>query len=224
MDSEFWLARWQENRIGFHRTEANPNLVKWWASVGLSPDATVLVPLCGKSKDLLWLGRSHNVLGVELSTAAKEQFWLESSLEPTESIAGPYAVSQNGSVTFLVGDFMCLPALYPRAFEGFYDRAALIALPPEMRRQYADTQKALIKPGGRGLMVTVEYDQTEMQGPPFSVSVEDIRSLYEPEFRVEVLESMSAQTLSPNLTARGVTSLTEHIFLVTRSEATTEAL
>jgi len=223
MDGDFWFSRWREGRIGFHRADTNPALVRWWSRLGLGTEATVLVPLCGKSKDLIWLGEHHSVVGVELSEMAKEQFWLEASLEPQESTEGVFIRSHSGSMTFLVGDFMALPTVHSSGFDGFYDRAALIALPPNLRKKYADTLKTLIVPGGRGLLVTIEYDQNEMDGPPFSVSEDMVRDLYEPHFKIEVLETSGAEPVSPNLAKRGVTSMTGHVFLLTRTAATNAA-
>ena len=78
MQPEFWHDRWQRNQIGFHQEQVNPCLERLWPQLELPRGARVLVPLCGKSLDLSWLAASgFEVLGVELSQTAVEQFFSE---------------------------------------------------------------------------------------------------------------------------------------------------
>ena len=68
MDTDFWLQRWQENNIAFHRSEANPLLVTHFKALGLAKGSRVFVPLCGKTKDIAWLlSQGYSVEGAELS-------------------------------------------------------------------------------------------------------------------------------------------------------------
>ncbi|MDE2387962.1 MAG: thiopurine S-methyltransferase, partial [Betaproteobacteria bacterium] len=83
MQKEYWQERWNRNDTGFHQTEINPYLREFWQRLQLSPASTVLVPLCGKSLDMLWLRQQgHAVLGVELSTIAAQAFFTENKLAP----------------------------------------------------------------------------------------------------------------------------------------------
>jgi thiopurine S-methyltransferase len=93
MQPEFWHKKWASNQIGFHLPQVNPYLQRFWPDLNLSSHARVLVPLCGKSLDLLWLaGRGHRVLGIELSEKAVEGFFSEQQLQPQISEHGVFKV------------------------------------------------------------------------------------------------------------------------------------
>ncbi|WP_421207140.1 thiopurine S-methyltransferase [Aeromonas enteropelogenes] len=185
MEAAFWHQRWEENRIGFHQADFNRWLQSWWSAQ--QPDEPVLVPLCGKSRDMLWLkGRGHPVDGFELSELAIGQFFSENGLAETVSEVGPYQCHQHDTLRIYQGDFFAAPEL-GRRYRLVYDRAALIALPTAMRRQYAALMSRLVEAGGQILLVTLEYQPEQQVQPPFSVGELEVRSLFEREFRVEVL-------------------------------------
>jgi len=210
MEPEFWLERWEENRIGFHRAEVHPMLVKY-ASEYLKPESTALVPLCGKSLDMLWLaGRSRETVGVELSKKAANDFFKENSLSSRQE----GAVFQGGGVRFIVGDFF---AYQPDEAPDFiYDRAALIALPPEMRSRYAEKIASIASPETRILLISFYYPQEEMNGPPFSVSPEEIQSLYGEHFSLELLEDRDLLPEEPRFAEAGLSMLREQCRLLKR--------
>lgn len=185
MEAAFWHQRWEENRIGFHQADFNRWLQSWWSAQ--QPDELVLVPLCGKSRDMLWLkGQGHSVDGFELSELAIGQFFSENGLVETVSEVGPYQCHQHDNLRIYQGDFFASPEL-GRRYRLVYDRAALIALPTAMRRQYAALMSRLVEAGGQILLVTLEYQPEQQVQPPFSVGELEVRSLFEREFRVEVL-------------------------------------
>ncbi|MDF2186117.1 thiopurine S-methyltransferase [Grimontia hollisae] len=178
MDHEFWHSRWAENRIGFHLTDTNPLLVKYWQQLRPKRDETVFVPMCGKSIDLSWLASKHDeVVGVELSEIAVRAFFSEHLYTPTVTTLGPVMkLYQFDEVSIYSGDYFSAPlGSYPL----IYDRAALIAMPASMRQQYAERLLSLLAPGGRILLVTMDYPQEQMDGPPFSVPEEEIRQLFD---------------------------------------------
>lgn len=185
MEAAFWHQRWKENRIGFHQADVNPWLpVGWSARQG---DEPVLVPLCGKSSDMLWLHRQgHPIDGFELSELAVSQFFSENGLTETVSEVGPYRCHHHDSLRLYQGDFFAAPEL-GRRYRLAYDRAALIALPTAMRRQYAELMSRLMAAGGQVLLVTLEYQPEQQKQPPFSVGEMEVRTLFERDFRVEVL-------------------------------------
>ncbi len=89
MEPAFWHKRWADNQIGFHQGQVNSYLQTHWPALGLETGSRVLVPLCGKSLDLVWLaGQGYRVLGVELSRRAVEDFFREHGLEARCSSAG----------------------------------------------------------------------------------------------------------------------------------------
>jgi thiopurine S-methyltransferase len=96
-----------------------------------------------------------------------------------------------------------------------YDRASLVALPPEMRERYARHLVEILPSGAQVLLVTFDYPQEEMPGPPFAVSVEEVRALYGSQAEVRLLMQADILDREPRFKARGVTRMQENIFLLT---------
>lgn len=213
MKAEFWLERWQRNEIGFHQGEINAHLQDYWDRVGLKSGSEVLVPLCGKSNDMLWLrAQGHRVLGVELSPLAVEAFFVENELKPEVRSVGPYERWSCDGVTLLCGDFFDLEAADLKGVAGTYDRASLVALPPEMREQYAQHLQRVLPAATPMLLVTMDYPQVEMNGPPFAVDEEEVRRLYEKRYTVERLYDRDILAETPRFRNGGVTRLAEVVY------------
>lgn len=209
MDPEFWLERWHEGRTGFHNERVQPLLEQYWDSLGLASGSRVFVPLAGKSLDMVWLAaRGHRVFGVELSPLAVAQFFAGQGLTP-EVHESCYGVHHSGAgIELLCGDVFALDAAVLADCQGVYDRAALIALPAALRRRYVSELHAQLPIGCRGLLVTLEYPPHEKEGPPFPLTEDAVRGLYEPAWQVERLERRDILAAQPNFVAEGVTSLT----------------
>jgi len=177
MDTEFWHSRWAENRIGFHLNDINPVLAKYWPTLNTTRTDTVLVPMCGKSVDLTWLAEKHdNVVGIELSDIAVKAFFSEQFYIPTvTSIGSGQTLYEFDEITIHCGDFF---ATRIEPVDVVYDRAALIAMPPALRQVYAEHLLSMVKAGGRILLVTLDYPQAEMDGPPFSVTKDEVEQLF----------------------------------------------
>lgn len=179
MQAEFWQKRWERDQIGFHLEAVNPYLLQHWPALGLAADSRVLVPLCGKSLDLSWLAaQGMRVLGVELAQKAVEGFFEEHQLEPRVRQHGVFQVYEAGPVELWCGDFFALSAADVADCRGLYDRAALIALPPSMRERYAAHLNQIMAQGAQGLLITLDYDQAQMDGPPFSVADQEVQALF----------------------------------------------
>lgn len=208
MQPEFWHQRWREGRIGFHQDQPTPLLLEYWPSLGVAPGAKVFVPLAGKSLDLAWFAsRGYRVLGVELSQLAIEQFFAEHGLQPVRRTS-PYGIHfEAGNIELVCGDAFGLDAEVLADCDAVYDRAALIALPPELRQRYARQLYACLPAGCRGLLVTLEYPQHEKQGPPFSVAEAEVRALYGQDWDVVLLERRDILARQPGFVAEGVTAL-----------------
>lgn len=214
MDPDFWLARWEAGRIGFHRDEINPLLVRHWDALGAPRGGTVFVPLCGKSRDMAWLaGRGHPVVGVELSPLAVRGFFADHGLAPRVARGRAHARHEAGGITLLLGDYFDLEPDDLGPVAAVYDRAALIALPRAMRPRYA-AHMARLAPGAPILLITLEYPEGEMEGPPFSVGPEEVERLFGGGWRVALAESVDALAGSPNLRERGLSRLAEHVFVL----------
>jgi len=181
MEAPFWLERWKNHEIGFHKIEVNPTLLKFQSTLALSPGKTVLVPLCGKSVDMKWLlNQGVRVVGVELSSLACEEFFKESEIlfkktfKKTEK--AQFTLYEAEGITIWCGDFFQLPQL--EAVDAIYDRASNIALPPTMRKAYYQKLQTFFGPSTQLLLLAIEYDESLLSGPPFSVPEEEIRQAY----------------------------------------------
>lgn len=208
MNPEFWMKRWHDGATGFHMTRVTPLLAKHWPTVGLEPSARVLVPLCGKSLDMVWLaGQGHSVLGVELVPAAVEQFFDEQRLEPAihESPAGRHYVA--GPIEIICGDIFGLDAGTLAACTGVYDRGALVALPADMRRRYARHVYGGLACGYRGLVLTLEYEQSLMEGPPFSIPAAEMHALFAERAQVSELGRLDIIDKETQFAERGLNRL-----------------
>lgn len=208
MNYDFWHQRWEEGRIGFHQDAVTPLLERHWDAVAAPAGSRVFVPLCGKSLDMAWLAaRGHGVLGVELSRLAVEQFFSEHGLSPTitRSRLGEHHFA--GGIEIIVGDALALDREALAGCAAVFDRAALIALPPDLRWRYAHELYPRLPEGCRGLLVTLEYPQHEMAGPPFAVMEPEVRALYGEAWRIEVLERRESLASEPRFATEGVTTL-----------------
>ncbi|MDF0732606.1 thiopurine S-methyltransferase [Pseudomonas entomophila] len=216
MESAFWHKRWADNQIGFHQAEVNPYLRAHWSKLALAPGSRVLVPLCGKSLDLAWLaGQGYRVRGVELSRRAVEDFFSGQGLLPEVAQHGAFEVWRSGEVELWCGDFFALQAQDLVDCGGLYDRAALIALPPLMRERYMALLSTLLPATCTGLVVTLEYDQSRLDGPPFSVPDDEVRGGFE-GWRIDALEAPQIIEQSPKFQGAGVMSLLERVYRVER--------
>lgn len=178
MDKAFWDERWRENRIGFHEAQANPLLTGYVEHLGPPPGGRVFVPLCGKSFDMDWLmSRGHKVVGIELYEPAVAEVFDRLGLQPrVDTVSGLRRYAADGLVIF-AGDFFHLTAEMLGGVDAVYDRAALIALPPDMRARYAAHVTAICGAVPQ-LLITLDYDQRLTDGPPFSVPGHEVRTLY----------------------------------------------
>jgi thiopurine S-methyltransferase len=217
MEADFWHERWQQGQIGFHQPEVHPSLPRYWPALDVRPGSRVLVPLCGRSLDMVWFAqRGHPVLGVELSPIAAAGFFAHESLTPLRDSHGPFELYAAAHYEILQGDFFDTAAQSLGAIHGWYDRAALIALPPPMRLRYAAHMGELLAPGTRGLLIAVEYPQEKMNGPPFSVPVDEVHTLFERDFKVELLERRDVLAANPRFVERGLDCLYEGVFRLER--------
>ncbi len=215
MQPEFWHKRWQSNQIGFHLPEVNPYLQRFWPQLALEEGARVLVPLCGKSLDLLWLAhQGHEVLGIELSEKAVEDFFSEHHFDPNVSEQGPFKVYRAGSIELWCGDFFELTAGDVADCTALYDRAALIALPPAMRQQYAAHLNRIMPRESLGLMITLDYDQSQMDGPPFAVLDDEVQGLFAGFWTLKILEDQDVLSESSRFVDNGVTRLEERVYRI----------
>ncbi|HVK77430.1 MAG TPA: thiopurine S-methyltransferase [Kofleriaceae bacterium] len=215
MDPGFWLDRWREGRIGFH--EGRPNTFLERHAGRLAGARRVLVPLCGKAEDLAYLaGRGHEIVGVELVEDAVKAFFAEHGATPAVRGHGPFVEYRAGAITILAGDMFATTRALLGPIDAYYDRAAVIALPPPLRARYVPHLRGLLDAGAPGLVITLEYEQARMDGPPFAVHEDELRALYAGA-QVELIEEAPA-TGNPRLLEIG--GATERCFVITGAATT----
>ncbi|HEX7369619.1 MAG TPA: thiopurine S-methyltransferase [Rhodanobacteraceae bacterium] len=223
METEYWLQRWREGRTGWHHASVMPLLEKHWPALGIGRDTRVLVPLCGKSLDMLWLSmQGMLVLGVDVSAIAIESFLAENRLHARTRTAPDgthYDISNSpdgGDIEIINGDLFEVNARQFAECHAFYDRAALIALPPPKRERMARDVYAQLPAGARGLLITLDYPREQMQGPPFSVDDDEVHRLFDAEWEVEQLERRDILDSQPSFAEKGVTALHTSVHALTR--------
>ncbi|MBM4283587.1 MAG: hypothetical protein FJ137_23565, partial [Deltaproteobacteria bacterium] len=226
MEESFWVERWTTGQIGFHLPTPHPLLAAHHDAI--TGARHVYVPLCGKTVDLPWLrARGHDVTGVELVPDAVSQLVAEQGLEPTTTTTGAFTHHHidadegagRGRLDVLVGDALAVSApLFLSATAGLadavYDRAALVALHPSQRAAYVASLLRVLRPGGRVLLITFAYDQTRLDGPPWSIDDDVVRELFASAFTAQTL-AVRDEPLGPKFVAAGVTALRERCVLLT---------
>ena len=215
MEHTFWHDRWQSDQLGFHQAAVNQRLMQFWPQLDVSSEATVLVPLCGKSRDMLWLAeQGHKVIGAELSQIAVDAFFEENNLTAAKEAIGDFNVSRSGNIEVWCGDFFKLqPALLASA-DAVYDRGSLVALPADMRADYCAKLKNNLSPTAKQLLALVEYDQSEMAGPPFSISEQELTERYADRFSIRQVCNQEVPDVPDNFRQRGLTAMRDTAYIL----------
>ena len=194
MQADFWHAMWQSGQVGFHQADINAFLKDYWSMLGLEGPEEVLVPLCGKSLDMLWLTQQgHDILGVELSQKALDEFLAENQLNGQPVAHHEFCGYELDKMTLLCGDFFDLTTTQCAKIAAVYDRAALVALPAQMRQRYAQHLINILPSGVKMLLVNLEYGNDPMMGPPFCVTEAEVYALFGDAFAIEVLARSTTQ-------------------------------
>jgi len=189
MDAGFWHRRWQKDELGFHEGEANGLLVEHFDALSLAQGSRVFLPLCGKTRDIAWLlARGYRVAGSELSALAVDQLFEELGVEPDRSDLGKLTRYSAPDIDIIAGDMFDLTGSMLGPVDAVYDRAALVALPEDMRGTYAAHLTAIT---GRApqFLICFEYDQACMDGPPFSVPGAEVHRHYDERYAVSQVAS-----------------------------------
>ena len=217
VDNQHWLDRWKEDRIGFHEASVNHHLQHWFPRLAPAAGSGVFLPLCGKALDLQWCAQQGcEVLGIELSEIAIEAFFDENSIPFEHSRSDRFGIYKADHITLLQGDFFDLTADDLQHCQLVYDRAALIAMEGANRQRYYDHMLSILAPGCDMLLITLEYDQEEMQGPPFSVPTAEMVQHYGNHFSIDMLESNSIIDERERWRKVGLSALQESVFSLTR--------
>ena len=214
-DRNGWVTRWREGRIQFHVDKVNPILDRYVDRLLPEGSGRVLVPLCGKSLDLGWLvEQGHEVVGVELVEKAVEDLFNGIGGSPTISPQGEFQSWQSNGLEVLVGDLLELDANVSGKFDAIWDRAAFVALRPSDRDRYAPHLQEFLRPNGRILLSTIAYDGSKMEGPPFSVSANEVHRRFGNSLSVEKLEESINNDPNPCFTENGIGRVLEEVWLI----------
>ncbi|MFT0772986.1 thiopurine S-methyltransferase [Psychrobacter aquimaris] len=227
MNPEFWQKRWQEGRIGFNQSMVNPLLIKYFVRLNLTAGSRVFVPLCGKSIDMVWLAtQGYDVVGVELVETAVQEFFAEQDIVPTvhkhttTSTLKYYQGQLSGqTITLWVADIFALTPKDIGPIDAVYDKAALIALPADMRVRYSEQVRKLSSDTSKvdganneitpQLLLTLNYDQRKKNGPPFSINANQLEQYYSAHYQICELASVPSSIGSaPDIT------VTEQVWLL----------
>ena len=200
-----WLARWQDNKIGWHVDVVNQSLVDYLELLELEPGDNVFVPLCGKSIDLIYLSEmGYSVIGVELSPVGVVQFFVDNNLQYVVSEVDGFSLYQSERIKIYCGDYFNLNAGHLLRVSAVFDRASLIALELDLREKYTVHLTAIIPFDARILLLTLIYPQHQMSGPPFSVSDSEVESLFSSAFKYRQLHCFNDIENEPKFLRSGV--------------------
>lgn len=206
METEFWQKAWAKSaEPGWQQKSANSLLVAHWAACKAVPGESVFVPLCGRSPDINWLlNFGHKVIGIDLSRSALQRFCDESGLDVKPEEHNGFTVFKAPQLTLYAGDFF---SSTPDMFSGIsrvYDRASIVAMPPNMRERYVSHLRSVVPSQAEMFTIAMAYDQSKMQGPPFSVEETELRKFFADRYDISVLGSEHG-----DMRNRGLESLEE---------------
>jgi len=220
MDAQFWLDLWQQGdtaALGFHQTRVTPLLAKYWPQLEVPKGRRVLVPLCGKTLDMVWLEeQGYQVLGVELSPLAVAQFFDEQKRTPSVSTSAQGQHWRAGAIEIICGDIFDLDQNTLAACAAAFDRAALIALPADMRARYVQHVYGNLPPAACALLLTLDYEQAQMPGPPFSVDDTEIQSLFAAYARATLIDRRDIRSKDARSDTHALTRLDTLVYRLMR--------
>ena len=216
MRPDQWLDRWKQNRIGFHESSVNSYLCRYLAEFNLNCGDTIFLPLCGKAHDIAWLAQQgYSVLGIEISEIAIESFFSDHDLKYQQFESERFSLRKSGNISLIQGDYFDLRREDLSTCDLVYDRAALIAIDESNRSRYCDHLLSIIPKATDQLLITLDYDQAQMSGPPFAVSADEVQQFYGPAHRIDLLEANDVLDERPRWRDQGLTALTESVFKLT---------
>lgn len=187
MEADFWHQKWAKGETGFHQNNVNPLLAAHFDEVKPPAGSRLFVPLCGKTRDIAWLlAKGYPVAGAELSETAVKALFDDLKLTPQVSRHGALSHYQTPMLDVWVGDIFALSPQRLGQVDWVYDRAALVAMPAAMRADYVRQLKAL-SANAPQLLITMEYDQRALKGPPFAVMPQEVASHYGATHRLTLI-------------------------------------
>jgi thiopurine S-methyltransferase len=198
-DNALWRQCWRDRHTVSHQLSVNPLLARFWPGLELAPGSRVLVPLCGKSLDMLWLAeQGHEVVGVELSPVAVSAFFRENHLQPVRRAVGKFIRWQHGRLSILCGDFFSLTASDLGDVDAVYDRAALTALAPGVREAYVAHLHWVLPAVCKVFLLTIEDAQDGETTAQSRAVADEIGALYSHDFDFALAHVESVFEVDPD--------------------------
>lgn len=214
MEKDFWQQKWQEQNIHWHQQEINAFLQEYIERLQLKQGDTVLVPLCGKTNDMIWLAeQGYRVIGVELSDLACNDFFRERNINPCITQVGTFTHYQHENIDIYCGDIFDLTRDMLPPIHAVFDCRALVALPDAMRVRYVQHLQTCFAANTRILLLTIESSGV-VQGPPFSIHADIVNDLFGATCRIELLKRVLYQSVPAHLTTRGYRDFIECAYLL----------
>ena len=211
MNKNFWLSKWEQNEIAFHQSKPNPVLTNNIEKLALKDDSRIFIPLCGKTLDIDWLlAKGYKVVGCELIEKAIQQLFEELDVTPQISDLGDIKHYSHNNLDVFVGDIFHLNKELLGNIDVIYDRAALVALPFEIRKNYTQHLNSITKNAPQ-LLIVYEYEPQALNGPPFSINDNEIISHYKDSYKLNLIEKIEVRG-----GLKGKLPTTENIWLLNR--------
>jgi thiopurine S-methyltransferase len=209
---DFWS---REGNPGFHEEEGNSYLKQFLPQFDLNPGDHIFLPLCGKTVDMLWLAnQGFTVSGVELSEVAVKAFFEESELDYKVESMEDFNCYYSDKIRLYHGNFIDLKTWQLSSCKLVYDRAAMVAIEPDIRHLYSQHMLRIIPDASAMLMILLEYDQNIVSGPPFSVTQSEVDSYYGQHFQLETLLHEEMIDKEPRWRERGLLSFKETVLKI----------
>jgi len=210
LDASYWHNKWDTNDIKFHQAEYNPLMVQHFSKLDLPVGAAVFVPLCGKTHDIAWLlEQGFRVIGAELNETAVKDLFANLNLQPVVTQDGAFKRYTTTQLVVFTGDIFELTKLQLGEVAAVFDRAALVALPAEMRARYV-THVMQITEHAPQFLLTYNYDQSTMNGPPFAISPEMVADYFDTDFTVTLIETIDLGALKGKIPAEEAAWVLRH--------------
>jgi len=210
-----WLDRWKKGTTGWHRSDINPQLIENINQLSEARTQTIFVPLCGASLDMKYLiNQGFHVVGVELSSLAIDRFFNENKIDYKVSKVESFDIYQGKNIEIYCGDFFKLKKEYFYDVSCVYDRAALIALNPELQKKYVRHLKEILPNNSKILLLTMFYPQNEMEAPPFSVGDNNVEELFSEFKEIKKISYANEKESSLKPDDLNLTYLFKNVYLI----------
>jgi len=191
-DNRLWLQLWRDRQTDFHQETTNHFLARFWPGLNCVYGSRVFVPLCGKSLDMIWLAKQgHEVIGVELSPIAVKEFFKENHLKPVKQRLKKFDLWKHGNISILCGDYFSLKKSDLGHIDMVYDRAALTALPEDIRRLYVNHLRLIVPQTTDVFLLTIEDMEYNKAMPQVPRVDEEIEELYSEDFDINLAHTES---------------------------------